>query len=402
MNKKSIAAILIGASLAVTLPVLNSSKAESSLIETALQLQGTSYSEKGNTPSAGFNSAGFVQYVFKQSKGIELPRLSSEQWSFGTEVDRKSLQPGDVLFFKDSAGDKLITTALYEGKGKMVYSSVSKGVVSISFSRSDYWNSRYAGARRITEPLKTADHPVINEGLNHLDIPYIHGGQTPAGFDCSGYTKYVFEKAAGIYLPETPEQQWAVGETVEIENILPGDLVFFKNTHRPGISHVGIYAGNNQILNATQIGGANKVTISYLSSSYLQEKSAGVKRVDGLQIDRSHPLVKAAESLIGSPYKKGGTDPETGFDTGGFTQYVFKAAGKELPRYGRQQIQSGEEVEERELRPGDLVFFQADSIIPAIYAGNGQVIVASSEGVKAVHYKESSYWSGKFIKAKRI
>ncbi|KZZ84452.1 C40 family peptidase [Bacillus sp. SJS] len=402
MKMKVIAAIAISSCLAISLPFIKSSAA--TILQTAKQYMGTSYSSKGNTPAEGFNSAGFVQYVFKKTKGIELPPLSSEQWSFGTEVKRESLQPGDVLFFNDSSGGKLSTTGIYEGNGRMIYSSVSKGVTSVGFQNSNYWNSRYAGAKRITGPLKMASaNQVISKGLQYLNVPYTEGGQSPDGFDCSGFTKYVYEKASGIYLPETPEQQWAVGASVARENVQPGDLVFFKDTHRPGISHVGIYAGNNQILNATRIGGANKVTVSYLTNNFLQEKFAGIKRVSGLGIDRSEPVVKNAEELVGTKFAKNGVSPETGFDTSSFVQYVFKKAkGMQLPRYGNQQINLGQEVAEKDLKPGDLVFFQTGSIVPAIYAGKGQVILTSNDGVKVIHYKVSTYWSSKYLKAKRI
>ncbi|MDQ0220192.1 NlpC/P60 family protein [Peribacillus cavernae] len=375
------------------------------ITRTADIYSGTRYSEGGNTPSEGFGSAGFVQYVFKEANGFDLPLRSSDQWSWGDEVSKENLKPGDVLFFKDLTSGRLTTTAIYKGDGKMIYSSVSKGVTTISFQSSVYWNKRFYGAKRIAEPLKVdLSNPLINKAISYLGVPYQEGGKTPAGFDCSGFTKYIYEQVLGIYLPETPEQQWDVGEAVQLGNLAVGDLVFFKDTHRPGISHVGIYAGDNQIINATRIGGANQVTVSYLSNSYLQEKFAGAKRFTHLKLDMENPVVETAVKLIGTPYNKGGTNPTAGFDTGGFVQYVLKqSSGISLPRYGREQIKVGKDINESDLLPGDLVFFQTTSIVPAIYAGKGQVLLVSgNEGVRVVHYKVNRYWGEKFIKARRI
>ncbi|MTH55484.1 NlpC/P60 family protein [Bacillus mangrovi] len=401
MKFTTLAAAVLGTSLTAG---VHASADEGPIIQTANQFIGEEYAAGGNAPSEGFNSAGFVQYVFQQSKGISLPPLSSEQWAFGAETERENLEIGDVLFFKDTSTGKITTTGIYEGNGRMIYSSVSEGVTSVKFKGSDYWYSRYYGAKRITSdlPLQTSNAAVA-EAASLLGTPYVQGGKTLSGFDCSGYTKYVYEQSAEIYLPDTPEQQWAVGTPVDMKDLLPGDLVFFRDTHRPGISHVGIYSGDQQILNATQIGGANSVSVSYLTNSFLKGKLAGVRRVSHLDVDRSNPAVKEAESLAGSHYAAGGTTPETGFDTGGFVQYVFKkSSGISLPRYGREQIQLGQEVKEEELLPGDLVFFQSGSVIPTIYAGNGQVILASNEGVKVIHYKVSKYWSNKFLEAKRL
>ncbi|MFP3394606.1 C40 family peptidase, partial [Brevibacillus sp. SIMBA_076] len=71
------------------------------------------------------------------------------------------------------------------------------------------------------------------------------------------------------------------------------------------------------------------------------------------------------------PYVKGGTNPEKGFDTAGFTQYVYqKVLGIELPRYASGQVKAGTPVKRSELKPGDLVFFKGTSLMPAIYAGS--------------------------------
>ncbi|WP_192800120.1 C40 family peptidase [Priestia endophytica] len=375
---------------------------ESPLLKEAMKYIGVDYSSNGKTPEEGFNSARFVQYVFEQALHLKIPDNSSEQWSLGENISKENLQPGDVLFFKNADTGDITTTAFYVGKGRMIYSSSTKGITIIDFEDSSYWNSRFYGAKRITE-VRDIDRedPLISEALKYMGAPYLESGKTPSGFDCSGFTKYVYEKALGIYLPGAPEQQWELGTPVKKEDIEVGDLVFFQNTHRPGISHVGIYAGNNQMIHASRTGSA-EVRINYLSYNFYTEKFAGIRRVRNLVIPRDIPVVKEAIDLLNVPYKSGGTSPE-GFDTSGFVQYAYKQIGIDLPRYGKNMLKEGTEVKEEDLRPGDLVFFKSSSIIPAIYVGNGQIAVVSrTEGVRIANYKVSSYWNPIYYSARRL
>lgn len=79
--------------------------------------------------------------------------------------------------------------------------------------------------------------------------PYIYGGTGPGGYDCSGLTGAAW-RAAGVSLPRTSQQQYGVGRPVSVDQLAPGDLVFYYS----GISHVGIYAGGGQILHASRPG----------------------------------------------------------------------------------------------------------------------------------------------------
>ncbi|TWT27702.1 C40 family peptidase [Planomicrobium sp. CPCC 101110] len=105
------------------------------------------------------------------------------------------------------------------------------------------------------------DSKVVSVGLSLKGIPYKFGGTTPAGFDCSGFIQYVF-KQAGKSVSRTTLTQYA--ETKAVSSPQPGDLVFFANTYRPGISHVGIYIGNNQFVHS----GGSKAEVISLDNSY--------------------------------------------------------------------------------------------------------------------------------------
>lgn len=116
---------------------------------------------------------------------------------------------------------------------------------------------------------------IISTSKNYLGVPYVWGGTSPQGFDCSGFIQYVFSKN-GISLPRVTSDQYNAGTSVSKSNLIPGDLVFFE-TYKPGPSHIGIYLGNNQFIHASS--GAEKVTISNLTSTYYTSHYIGARRV---------------------------------------------------------------------------------------------------------------------------
>lgn len=104
--------------------------------------------------------------------------------------------------------------------------------------------------------------------------PYVYGGTSERGIDCSGFTQRVFA-VNGIKLPRTADVQYGVGKAVPRGKEEPGDLVFFE-TYCPGPSHVGIFLGNGQFIHASSSRG---VTVSSLSESYYKNRYLGAKRV---------------------------------------------------------------------------------------------------------------------------
>jgi len=94
---------------------------------------------------------------------------------------------------------------------------------------------------------------ILNEAYKHLGATYVWGATGPSTFDCSGFTQYVYEHAAGIDITRTTYTQINVGQAVSQDQLQPGDLVF------PHAGHVGIYVGNGQMINAPQTGDVVKV-----------------------------------------------------------------------------------------------------------------------------------------------
>ncbi len=115
---------------------------------------------------------------------------------------------------------------------------------------------------------------IVASSMQYLGVPYVFGGTTPSGFDCSGYVRYVFANA-GIYLPRTADAQYECGYPVSTSELVPGDLVFFS-TYEAGASHVGIYIGDGSFINASSSSG---VSIASLYSSYWGSCYIGARRV---------------------------------------------------------------------------------------------------------------------------
>jgi len=116
---------------------------------------------------------------------------------------------------------------------------------------------------------------VIQTAKSYLGVPYVWGGVSPSGFDCSGLTHYTL-LMNGITIPRTTEAQYTTGVPVSMSQLKKGDLVFFT-TYKPGPSHVGIYLGNRQFIHESS--GAGKVIISSLDNIYYAQHYIGARRV---------------------------------------------------------------------------------------------------------------------------
>lgn len=123
----------------------------------------------------------------------------------------------------------------------------------------------------------TVGEPVLTRALTLVGSPYRFGGiSAERGFDCAGFTRYSY-KAAGIELPRTSESQFGAGWAVDADHMRPGDLVFFRNTYRRGISHVGLYIGNGQFVHAAS--SRREVTVDRLDQPYFAVRFAGARRI---------------------------------------------------------------------------------------------------------------------------
>ena len=126
-------------------------------------------------------------------------------------------------------------------------------------------------ANRILRRTSTIAVSLTKNAMQFIGTPYVFGGTSPSGFDCSGYTQHVFA-AIGIHLPRTADAQYYAGATIR-GDLVAGDLVFFQ-TYEPGPSHVGIYLGNGHFIHSSSHG----VGVSALSERYWANRYLGAKR----------------------------------------------------------------------------------------------------------------------------
>ncbi|THE10396.1 hypothetical protein E1I69_19095 [Bacillus timonensis] len=125
-----------------------------------------------------------------------------------------------------------------------------------------------------TEPIETppVDASVISIAMSYMGVPYVWGGTSPNGFDCSGFLQYVYAQK-GVSLSRTVPGIWNQGANVAAPSV--GDIVFFQ-TYKPGPSHAGIYIGNNKFIHADSTDG---VSIDDMTINYWQSRYLGAKRL---------------------------------------------------------------------------------------------------------------------------
>ena len=138
-----------------------------------------------------------------------------------------------------------------------------------------------AAAVRYATPTQrgiASPNDILFRAIGLVGTPYHWGGNTPqSGFDCSGLIVFVFNEVAGVALPRIVQDIYAVDlAEVRRDRLQGGDLVFFK-TFGPGVSHIGIYVGQDRFVHAPNEGGT--VRLDLLSNPYWDQHYAGAKRV---------------------------------------------------------------------------------------------------------------------------
>jgi cell wall-associated NlpC family hydrolase len=148
------------------------------------------------------------------------------------------------------------------------------------------WMSRHGGREPGTTapsggphaPGRDAAAELVIAAMNYLDRPYRTGGDNLAtGFDCSGFTRHLFDQTLGIELPRTADEQAhdRALSRVSRDALRPGDLVFFNTLHRT-FSHVGIYVGDGRFIHAPRTGA--RIRVESMSATYWARRFTGARR----------------------------------------------------------------------------------------------------------------------------
>lgn len=128
--------------------------------------------------------------------------------------------------------------------------------------------SRYAADR-------SKGQRVVDIAMEYIGTPYVYGGMSPSGFDCSGFAKYCFSKV-GVNLSRTAASQTSNGTYISKDQLIPGDLVFFV-TDGYSISHVGIYAGGGMMVHSPRPG--KRVELVTIESGYYANTYSTARRI---------------------------------------------------------------------------------------------------------------------------
>ncbi|WP_318506955.1 LysM peptidoglycan-binding domain-containing protein [Bacillus sp. T3] len=221
---------------------------------------GTTTSSVNTTPSSSTTSTSTITYTVKS--GDTLSHIAIQ---YGTTVS--------TLKTLNNLGSDLI----YVGQTLKVTSITGSGSSTVPNSATETSVSSEAGSASsgsVTTTPGQADVTVlINKAKALIGTPYVWGGATTAGFDCSGFIYYLYNQA-GQQLPRTSAEGY-YSRSYYVSSPQPGDLLFFENTYKTGISHLGIYIGNNQFIHADSSG----VRITDINNSYYKAHFDGYKRL---------------------------------------------------------------------------------------------------------------------------
>lgn len=127
-------------------------------------------------------------------------------------------------------------------------------------------------------PVRDGAKRLVHSAMGFLGVPYVRGGNNVAqGFDCSGFTRFIFEKSVGLVLPRRADEQARLANllTIPRSELKPGDLVFF-NTMRRTFSHVGIYLGEGKFIHAPRAGAV--VRVEDMRDAYWSKRFTGARR----------------------------------------------------------------------------------------------------------------------------
>ena len=178
---------------------------------------------------------------------------------------------------------------------------------------------RHPSSGTTTHPIADATasvivQEIILQAMSLIGVRYRWGGNTPeTGLDCSGFIRHVFQQSANVLLPRTAYAMSQIGQSIDRDELQPGDLVFF-NTLRRQFSHVGIYLGDNRFIHAPSTG--KTITVANMKQKYWHARYNGARRVNhdllspAITTTDNHGLIqlfsaeKKASVNKGQPIKK--------------------------------------------------------------------------------------------------
>ncbi|WP_444685701.1 C40 family peptidase [Alkalicoccus luteus] len=249
-----------------------------------------------------------------------------------------------------------------------------------------------------------------------IGTPFESDGTDPeSGLNSSGLIQYVFEEETGIRMPRLAAHQQDLGEAVPLEEAQRGDLVFFE----ADTLMAGMYTGGEQAVVVSTSDGAVEVDVTegFWGDHFTEARRLSEHEKEALHpssyTDHEHPAVRESMQYLDTPYEFGGSTLEA-FDCSFFVQEVYREAGDVyLPRVTIDQVQTGQEIQPDETRPGDVLYFsdvdvedrlreEGEVTHAGIYLGDGFMIHASRTENKTQISRLNDYWEDAYTETRRF
>ena len=301
ISKKYVMAGMLASALVVPMAdATNSYAADTRTITGRVNFRtgpGKSYSsmgkiEKGKTVTYLGKSGSWMKIKYNSKTGYIHKNYISGTTETSTSTSTKYVTPSEGLNMRKgpstsysvikklAKGTKVTVKSTSNGWSKITVDG-STGYVSSSYlsSKKQSGSSSSSSTSANSSSTSASTSKIVSFAKKLLGKPYVWGAQGPNGFDCSGFTYYVYKNTAGITLPRTSSAQSRYGTRVSKSNLKPGDLVFFDTvgSNNGDVTHVGMYIGNNQIIHASS--SQKKIVINNLNTSYYNKTYVTARRV---------------------------------------------------------------------------------------------------------------------------
>ena len=214
------------------------------------------------------------------------PNAATDSWvdpnavttTDGSWVDPNAPVATDVAVQPDAATDEWIAPAPQEMVVDDSSSWEPEGTwTEVTQKGSKKNKNRNRGNAGVDGTATASGQSMVSFAMQYVGYPYAYAGEGPYAFDCSGFTKFVAQNTLGIDITHDMFTQIGMGSSVDRGGLVPGDLVFFANTFRPGLSHTGIYIGDGQFVHAENE--STGVVVSDLNSDYYSSRWYGATRL---------------------------------------------------------------------------------------------------------------------------
>lgn len=213
----------------------------------------------------------------KEETPVETPvETPAEVPSTGTPVSGEAVVTSSGLYLRAKPTTSSAALTMAYRNETVTLLAKDGDWYKVSFKgKEGYMHGDYLSTSGAVASTKGAQ--LVETAKQYLGTPYVWGGSSPNGFDCSGFVQYV-ARQCGFKIGRTVSQQWPYGTEVSKDNLQPGDIVFFAGTYTSGLSHVGIYVGDGKFIHSPSSGDVVKITsmeTSYYTSHYYGARRLG-------------------------------------------------------------------------------------------------------------------------------